>query len=324
MSQPGSAAYGRFPCGATRALQAAPSSALRAYLAIAEHADRDFRAWPGTARLAELAGLNERTVRRAIEWLENARLLRRTTGGGRGRATLIELRCDFEKPGHPDARVSATQPGQFGPETRANGRRNPGNSGRKPGHSDAHPTAEQSEQTEEGAAVRNLLAEDRIDPATADELAKRPGTTPQLVRAARALVHERGVRVRNPAGLLVKLLREPTPELHERAAAERRRNAERERDRLRAARSAADRTLVGQISAEGWAKLIPDACARIVRATGSELAGAGAERKFKRARGNACLLPPAELSALADAERARREADTPTNNPGGGILCAPT
>jgi len=59
-------------------------SAVLIYCALAAHADRDGRCWPGRARLGDIAGLSERQVSRATAELERKGLLRKESlPGGR-------------------------------------------------------------------------------------------------------------------------------------------------------------------------------------------------------------------------------------------------
>lgn len=59
-------------------------SAVLTYCALAAHADRDGRCWPGRARLSDIAGLSERQVSRATAELERKGLLRKESlPGGR-------------------------------------------------------------------------------------------------------------------------------------------------------------------------------------------------------------------------------------------------
>ena len=73
------------------------------------------------------------------------------------------------------------------------------------------------------------------------------------------MVADRG-RTKNPAGLIVALLRERPPELLEREGIEQQRAAD-ERDRVeQAARLARDRATVASIPQADWPGVVADAC----------------------------------------------------------------
>ena len=65
--------------------------ASKVYVTLAKYANNQWLAWPSVQKICRLAGLKERSIYRAIDELEGARLLNRRDGGGGRKSTTYQL-----------------------------------------------------------------------------------------------------------------------------------------------------------------------------------------------------------------------------------------
>ncbi len=100
--------FALIPLSIVRALSGTCTrSAVLIYCALAAHADRDGRCWPGRARLGDIAGLSERQVSRATAELERKGLLRKESlPGGRVDYYLTPLPPPTPRAIPPDTAVT--------------------------------------------------------------------------------------------------------------------------------------------------------------------------------------------------------------------------
>lgn len=84
-----------------------PAAAVAVLYAIAEHADLNGKAWPSVPRLATMCDLSPRTVRYALDALEDAELLHVATRDGR--CAIFHILFTANKPLQPVARVEAIE-----------------------------------------------------------------------------------------------------------------------------------------------------------------------------------------------------------------------
>jgi hypothetical protein len=85
---------------------------LLTLLRVADHADNEGRCWPGEESLAEYTGADERTVRRHLKKLEDAKLIhreRQPAAKGRGRAK-DRIHCHLDQPDNLSGEKSGVQP----------------------------------------------------------------------------------------------------------------------------------------------------------------------------------------------------------------------
>ena len=73
--------FGRVPYESHSSVASLNGSATKVYLVLCIHANRDWIAWPSRSRIAKLAGINPRTVSRAINELKVAGLVTVEKGG---------------------------------------------------------------------------------------------------------------------------------------------------------------------------------------------------------------------------------------------------
>ncbi len=113
-------------------------TSAQVYLAIAMHLDEEATAYPGVSRLADLTGLDSRTVERAICRLVQIGAIEvLKAGGGRSRSNLYRLAGRCENPGNHAGESKAKNPGSGAGELK---NKNPGGgAGESKRQSEANP-----------------------------------------------------------------------------------------------------------------------------------------------------------------------------------------
>ncbi len=155
--------FGRLPSSVVAGgwVRRLSTTELRIYMVLASHADRTWNATPGIQRIAELTGVGERTVQRAVNSLQDARLIDIERGGGRrntnrytlntsppnaeGNPVTQEVTVSGENPVTFDDTVSNRKPRQTKVETPSESTPNPVTLG----------VTRTEEQKEQSAARRN-------------------------------------------------------------------------------------------------------------------------------------------------------------------------